>query len=98
MEYLLNQVEKNSEDFEKYVTRLAFIRTNSYMEEMRAKNVTLLEYDLSTEKGRSDMLSDTTSTIGSTMTRSSQVSKSTGLVSAKIIALSLLKKFKLSKN
>lgn len=75
---LIEQIQKNKEEFCKYKTRLAYIRSDVYIKQMQLRNEIRFDNEPDTAKGFSDLISETNSIAGSTMTRTSQASKSSG--------------------
>ena len=75
---LIFQIQKNKEEFCKYKTRLGFIRSDEYIKQMQLRNEIRFDNEPDTAKGFSDLISETNSIAGSTMTRTSQASKSSG--------------------
>lgn len=75
---LILHIEKTREEFCKYKTRLAFIRSDEYKRQMQLKNEIRFDNEPDSAQGFSDLISETSSIAGSTVTRTSQSSRSSG--------------------
>ena len=75
---LILLIQKNKEEFTKYKSRLKFIRSDEYIKQMQLKNEIRFDNEPDAAKGFSDLISETNSIAGSTMTRTSQASRSSG--------------------
>ncbi|OXU28995.1 hypothetical protein TSAR_015024 [Trichomalopsis sarcophagae] len=79
-EFMLSQIRQHKQDFEKYKNRLGVVRAQAAARELAMRNLFDVDDEpTGNERGDfSDLISDTTSIAGSTMSRSSQASRSTG--------------------
>lgn len=79
-EFTLGQMRQHRQDFEKHKSRLAIVRAQAAARESNSANFGLDDDEQNVGAGHdfSDLISDTTSIAGSTMTRSSQASRTTG--------------------
>ncbi|XP_043471428.1 putative elongator complex protein 1 [Leptopilina heterotoma] len=75
---LIAYIERTKEEFCKYRTRLAFIRTDEYKKQMQMKNEIRFDNEPDAAQGFSDLISETSSIAGSTVTKTSQSSRSSG--------------------
>lgn len=75
IQYLINSISENQQNFTKYKDRLKNVRTEQAIREFEN---TELNFSNEGSKEFSDLLSETTSIAGSTVTRSSQISRTSG--------------------
>lgn len=77
-DHVMSQMEKNKEDFEQHKSRLVVVRNNISQKNINLCNAMYCDTDLSCNKDISDILSDTTSIAGSTVSQRSKLSTLSG--------------------
>ena len=80
-DFMLSQIGQHMQDFDRHKNRLSVVRSQTAARELALRTqLDLQDDEAMIERGGdfSDLLSDTTSIAGSTMSRSSQASRSTG--------------------
>ncbi|CAK9811741.1 Elongator complex protein 1 [Anthophora plagiata] len=77
-DHAMSQIEKNKQEFEQYRSRLAVVRDNISQRNVKSCNEIICENESVYDKGISDILSDTTSVAGSTMSQKSRLSTLSG--------------------
>ncbi|XP_033204247.2 elongator complex protein 1 [Bombus vancouverensis nearcticus] len=77
-DHALSQIKKNRQDFERYKLRLATVRHNISQRNIKSYNEILCDNESICNKGISDILSDTSSVVSSTLSQRSRLSTISG--------------------
>ncbi|XP_015608261.1 putative elongator complex protein 1 [Cephus cinctus] len=77
-DYLLSQINKYKEDFEKHTNRLNVVRAEKAAKQMHLIDGDEWDHEAAAARGDSDLFSDTSSVAGSLSSRGSQSSRSSG--------------------
>lgn len=74
--FLIFKINRNRDEFEKHKTRLATVRQENAARDLRMQESLGADYDYTTGREISDLLSETSSIAGSVSSRSSRSSRS----------------------
>lgn len=76
--HVMSQIQKNKQEFEQYKSRLAAVRINISQKNIKSYDGIIGDNESICDRGITDILSDTSSVAGSTLSQESKLSGSSG--------------------